>query len=224
VKSHFELEPADYERARQGHLQRRRVTLVAADVASRAHTGDLVVEIGSGPGDVLAALAAERADVRFLGIDTDEAMIAHAESTHASENASFRVLDLVDEPLGETARVIFCIDVLHHVHGLDRLAARIAQMLEPDGLWTSIEPNSRNPYIWFRQERMRRAGLDEDHFRPDVFDRAVASAGLCVVGRTTAFLVPGRVQSVPRVAAWGEGFLERVPFLGGSIVYRVAFA
>ena len=84
-----------------------------------------------------------------------------------------------------------------------------------------IEPNSRNPYIWLHQERMRRAGLDEHHFRPDAFERELARSGLRVVSRSTAFVIPGAVRSVPRAVARLELALEAVPVLGGSVVYRV---
>ena len=50
--SHFELTPAEYEARRQGHLHDRRIALVTRDVATRARTGDLVLELGCGPGDV----------------------------------------------------------------------------------------------------------------------------------------------------------------------------
>ena len=85
-----------------------------------------------------------------------------------------------------------------------------------------IEPNSRNAYIWLHQERMRRAGLDEDHFQRAPFEREAARRGLRVLGRTTAFVVPGFVLSVPRPVAWAERRLERFPLLGGSVVYRLA--
>ena len=88
-------------------------------------------------------------------------------------------------------------------------------------MWTAIEPNSCNPYIWLHQERMRRAGLDEAHFRPEELERAAARHGLRVLERTTAFLVPGFVESVPRPVARVERRLEGVRWLGGSLVYRL---
>ena len=221
-RSHFELSPAEYEARRQGHLQRRRVALVSADVEARARSGDRVVELGCGPGDVLAALGLQHPDVEFLGIDIDEGMVEHAQRTHGATNVAFRVADIVEHPIPERARVVFGIDVLHHVHDLGPFVRSVAGMLEPGGIWTAIEPNSRNPYIWLHQERMRRAGLDEDHFHRDAFEGAVDDAGLRVVERSTAFVVPGAVRSVPRLLERLEMLLERVPFLGGSVVYRTS--
>jgi trans-aconitate methyltransferase len=224
VRSHFELSPAEYERRRQGHLHRRRVGIVARDVAARARPRDLVLEIGCGPGDVLATVAASHPDVEFLGVDVDEGMIRHARSVHAASNVTFELADLAVAPLDRRARVVFGIDVLHHVHDLAGLVRAVRELLAPGGGWTVIEPNSRNPYIWLHQERMRRAGLDENHFRPEAFERELARSGLGVVSRSTAFVVPGAVRSVPRVIARVESALERVPVLGGSLVYRITSA
>ena len=220
--SHFELSPAQYEAKRQGHLQRRRVRLVAADVDMHARAGDRVVELGCGPGDVLAALGRRRPDLEFVGVDVDERMVAHAQAAHGSENVTFRLADITEQPIPEKARVAFGIDVLHHVHALRSFVRSVAQMLEPGGIWIAVEPNGRNPYIWLHQERMRRSGLDEDHFHRVPFEAAVSEAGLRVVERSTAFVVPGPVASVPRFVERLESILERVPLLGGSVVYRIS--
>ena len=220
-RSHFELSPAEYEARRQGHLHDRRIALVAGDVRSRVRPGDVVLELGCGPGDVLAAVAVAHPDVRFLGVDVDARMVVHAQSRHAAPNVDFRLQDLAEEPADVQPRVVFAIDVLHHVRRLDALVEHVSEALLSDGMWTAIEPNSRNPYIWLHQERMRRAGLDEAHFRPGELERVAARHGLRVLGRTTAFLVPGFVQSVPRPVARVERRLERVRRLGGSLVYRL---
>ena len=219
--SHFELSPAAYEARRQGHMQERRIAIVSDDVEARAHAGDVVLELGCGPGDVLAAVAAARPDLRFVGIDVDARMIEHASDRHAAENLEFRLLDLSTEPTELQARVVFAIDVVHHVHALGPFVEAVAAILLPGGGWTVIEPNSRNPYIWLHQERMRRAGLDEAHFRSSALEHEAARHGLRVQTRATAFVVPGFVRSVPRPVAWVERRLERIPVLGGSVVYRL---
>ncbi|HEX2301999.1 MAG TPA: class I SAM-dependent methyltransferase [Gaiella sp.] len=221
MRSHFELSPADYEARRQGHLHRRRIELVEREVAAHARPGDLVLELGCGPGDVLAALAGPHPDVEFLGVDVDQKMVEHARTAHGSTNVSFELVDLSAAPFERRARVVFAIDVLHHVHALSQLVRSVGDLLETDGVWTVIEPNSRNPYIWLHQERMRRAGLDEAHFHRDAFERDVAHSGLRILESSTAFVVPGFVRSVPRPVARVERMLERVPVLGGSVIYRI---
>lgn len=222
MKSHFELTPAEYEARRQGHLQRRRIDLVAGDAASRVRAGDLVVELGCGPGDVLAAVAGTLPGADLLGIDLDDAMVQHARLTHGGPRIEFRMVDITDQRLERRARYVFGIDVLHHVLDLSRFVSAVAALLEPDGLWTVIEPNSRNPYIWIHQERMQRAGLDEDHFRRRAFEDDAARAGLRILRRSTAFTIPGFVSSVPSPFAAAERLLERVDVLGGSVVYRLS--
>ena len=223
MKSHFELQPAEYEQSRQGHLHRRRIALVAQEVARLAPEAQ-VLELGCGSGDVLAALGQIRPDVRFLGVDLDPEMVDYANATHARGNVGFDRRDVVTAPPALATNLVFGIDVLHHVRDLVPFAEAVAALLVPSGRWLAIEPNSRNPYIWLHQERMRRAGLDEDHFRPARFESACRAAGLEVVERRTAFLVPGAVQRVPRAFARAERLLERVPVLGGSDVYVVGRA
>ena len=223
MKSHFELSPAAYERGRQGHLHRRRIALVA-DQVSRLPSGAHVLELGCGSGDVLAALARARPDLAYLGVDLDGEMVAYASATHGRENVTYERRDVAEALPPLSASLVFGIDVLHHVHELEPLARSVASLLTPAARWLAIEPNSRNPYIWLHQERMRRAGLDEDHFRPRAFEAACRAAGLAVAERRTAFVVPGTVQRAPRLVARLELLLERVPVLGGSDVYVVARA
>ncbi len=223
MKTHFELSPAEYEQSRQGHLHRRRIELVAAEVA-RVPSGEVVLELGSGSGDVLAAVARTRPDVRFVGIDLDEAMVEYAAATHAGPNVTYERRDLVTAPPELRAGLVFGIDVLHHVPRAETFVAAVARLLAAGGRWLAIEPDSRNPYIWLHQERMRRAGLDEDHFRRQAFERAAAGAGLTIAGHSTAFVVPGAVQRVPDAVARVEEFLERVSVIGGSVVYRLTTA
>ena len=120
------------------------------------------------------------------------------------------------------ARVAFAIDVLHHVHDLPGLVRAVRDVLRPDGSWTVIEPNSRNPYIWLHQERMRRAGLDEHHFRPDAFERGGRALG--AQGRLALDRVRdprgGSLRPASRSPAWSRPS-RAFPSSGGSVVYRV---
>jgi trans-aconitate methyltransferase len=222
VKSHFELSPAQYERRRQGHLHERRFELVAEVVDSIASAGSLVVEIGCGPGDLLARLGAGRPTLQFLGLDVDSGMVEYARRTHGAENVEYRRADIVDEPPGRAASVVFGIDVLHHVADLEAHVAAVSSLLAPGGCWLAIEPNPRNPYIWLSQERMKRAGLDEVNFPRKRFEAAVGEAPLRIERRWTAFAVPGRFHHVPDVVGRAEKWVERAPVVGGSVVYRLS--
>ncbi len=150
-------------------------------------------------------------------------MIEYAAEAHAAPNIGFEQVDVGETPLPIHVKVVFGIDVIHHVHELPALRHGDRRgCMERNGVWTVIEPNSLNPYIWLHQERMRRAGLDEDHFHRARFETAVGEAGLRIVERSTAFLVPGAVDTVPRFVERLEARLECVPVLGGSVVYRIS--
>ena len=204
-------------------MQRRREELVA-NVLRRAHSGAIAVELGCGPGALVASLAETRPDLGFLGLDVDEAMIEHARRTHVASNLSFEVADLEAETPSVEAPVLFSVDLIHHVHDHDAFLANVVGILAPGGTWVLAEPNVFHPYVFLLQERMRRRGLDEDHFRPWRFESALERAGLVVESRRTAFAVPGWVQSVPLPVQRVERVVERVPVLGGSVVYVVRAA
>ena len=192
------------------------------DIAAHARAGDLVVEMGCGPGDVVSRVARMYPEVRFLGLDVDAAMVAHARTVHSAPNLTFDQGDITEGRLEVDARMVFGIDVLHHVHDLRRCVEVVAGLLDRDSWWSVIEPDSRNPYIWLHQERMRRAGLDEHHFARRRFEAEVRRSGLRVVRRTTAFVVPGSFGSVPGAVARLERVLERVPGRGKRLLRSLA--
>jgi trans-aconitate methyltransferase len=204
-------------------MQRRRQELVE-DYLHRAQPGALVIELGCGPGALVSSVAVARPALRFLGLDVDEAMIDHARRAHVAPNLSFEVADLETEAPHVEAQVLFSVDLVHHVHDQDAFLRNVAGLLAPGGTWVVAEPNIFHPYVFFLQERMRRRGLDEDHFRPWRFRSALRRAGLAVERWRTAFAVPGWVQTVPRPLERVERVAERVPFLGGSVVYVVRAA
>jgi hypothetical protein len=104
------------------------------------------------------------------------------------------------------------------VRDLEAFLAGLHSVLAPGARWLAIEPNVFHPYIFWSQERMRRAGLDEDHFRPWAVEPTLRHAGFAVADRRYAFLFPGWLEHVPPSLAWLEP-LERFRFLGGSVVY-----
>jgi len=183
--------------------------------------GATVLEIGCGPGGILARLASEHRGARFVGVDSDPGMIHHAEAKHAQENLQFELADFTATRPDVVADCAYSVDVLHHVHELDAFLHGVRDTLRPGATWLAIEPNVFHPYIFWSQGRMRRAGLDEDHFRPWVVEPKLRAAGFTVRERRYAFLFPGRVQHVPRGLARLEYALERLRLVGGSVVYRL---
>ena len=221
MRSHFEVTPAEYERQRQGHLQRRRVAMVAHDVAHRVQPGDLVLEVGMRPG---RRARRDRAGPSRGSISgprrrhgDDRVCDGGARRNEYRVRADRRRRDA--DP--DRAQVVFGIDVLHHVHALDassldRGDARAGRRLDR-GRAEQPQPVHLAPSGADAASRARRGALS-----PRLVRRAVEGAGLRVVERSTAFVVPGAVGSVPVVVERLESLLERVPVLGGSVVYRIS--
>jgi SAM-dependent methyltransferase len=183
--------------------------------------GGMVLEVGCGPGAILAQVASEHPDAEFVGVDVDPRMIEYAREHHARSNMRFELADFVQRRPPVTADFAYSVDVLHHVHDLIGFLDGVHQALRPRAMWLAIEPNVFHPYIFWSQARMRRAGLDEDHFRPWVVEPELRNAGFAVKDRRYAFLFPGRVQRVPGPLSRLESALERFRLIGGSVVYRL---
>jgi trans-aconitate methyltransferase len=195
--------------------------VVRAALAGAVGPAGTVLEIGCGPGGLLAELAAVWPQLEFVGVDSDPRMIDYARSVHVGENVRYELADFVGERPAVLADFAYGIDVLHHVHELPSFLEGVRQALRPGGAWLVIEPNVFHPYIFWSQGKMRRVGLDEDHFRPWVAEPALRAAGFAVRDRRYAFLFPGFIESVPRPLARIERVLEGLRPLGGSVVYRL---
>ena len=207
---------------RRGHLARRRVEWLARVIGLHKRDSYSVVEIGSGTGGTLSALAAQFPQGEFVGVDIVPEMVSFADEQYARDNLRFEVRDIIAAPLKDGAfDIAFSIDVLHHVHALPPFCAAMRRCLTPTGIWVAIEPNIVHPYILFHQERMRRAGFDEDHFRPWRVEPVLRDAGFVIHSRRYAFAIPGWVDRVPAPLERLERLCERVPVLGGSVVYEL---
>jgi hypothetical protein len=97
----------------------------------------------------------------------------------------------------------------------------VHSLLRGGATWLALEPNVFHPYMFWSQGRMRRAGFDEDHFRPWVTEPQLREAGFEVAERRYAFLFPGWAERVPAAVSWIEPLLERFRFLGAGVVYRL---
>jgi SAM-dependent methyltransferase len=180
-----------------------------------------VLEVGCGTGALVEQLASEHRDAHFVGVDADPRMIEYAGTHHARDNVRYELADFVHDRPAVVADCAYSVDVLHHVHELSGFLAGVRQALRPGATWLAIEPNVFHPYIFWSQGRMRRAGLDEDHFRPWVVEPKLRHTGFVIKDRRYAFLFPGFVQHVPGRVARLESALERFRLVGGSVVYRL---
>jgi SAM-dependent methyltransferase len=170
---------------------------------------------------MLAELARRHRTATFLGIDVDPGMVEHAQREHAAENVRFELADLAGTRIDFTADFAYSVDVLHHVREPLPFLRGVRSLLRTGGVWLVFEPNVFHPYMLWSQGRMRRAGFDEDHFRPWVTEPQLREAGFEVRERRYAFFFPGWIERVPRGVAWIEPALERVRPFGASVVYRL---
>lgn len=220
VKTHFNVSPEEYERMRGGHQGARRLDFLAREL-ERGNAPRIVVEIGFGTGRFLAALADRHPQAAFYGVEVDEGMVAHARATHARANVHFLRGLLGDLPAAVRGACDFAysVDVIHHVHDHPAFFAEVRALLRDGGRWAAIEPNVYHPYILLSQERMKRAGFDEDHFRPWRLEPLLGAAGFRIERRGYMLLFPAFVRRVPAALAAAERALERFRLLAGSVTY-----
>lgn len=221
ICTHFNISAAEYEEKRQGAVEERRRLLVRHAIEELQPGSECVLELGCGPGRFLAELAGDYPDIEFTGIDISQPMIEHASRRHRLPNLSYEVCDITADDESKTADFVFSIDVLHHIHGLDEFFRAVHRLLAPGGTWLVVEPNVYHPYIYYSQERMRRAGFDEDHFRPWIAEPFLRQAGFEVVTRGYASVFPGSIRHLPPLLSRLEQFCENHRFLGGSVVYKL---
>ena len=221
VKTHFNMTPNEYEEMRAGHFEAHRLSLVTDALRPRGEPGTAVLEIGVGTGRNLANLAAGFPDLRFEGIDVEPEMIAYARDRYRLPNLRYDVADVTRDRLPSRYTFVFSVDVLHHLHDPLHAFQSLHVATMPGATWLAIEPNVFHPYAFVHQERLRRAGFDEDHFRPWRIEPLLTMSGFEIVHREFRSLIPGWWKKPPEYMRQAERLLERFPLLGGSIVYHL---
>ena len=104
------------------------------DAASPACVADL----GCGPGNLTAALAARWPGATVTGVDSSAEMIAAARESRAAPNLSFTLGDVTEWEPGRPADVLVSNAVLQWIPGHHELARRWADLLAPDG-WLAFQ-------------------------------------------------------------------------------------
>jgi cyclopropane fatty-acyl-phospholipid synthase-like methyltransferase len=110
----------------------------------RPQSGDAILDLGCGPGDVFELMP----QVRYVGIDMSENYVAAARRRFGSR-AKFLSGDLNSvepEQLGNFDRVI-AMGVMHHLSDDEVLAMlrRIREFLKPGGRFVSYDPGFTEP-------------------------------------------------------------------------------
>lgn len=215
---HTTVPPETYELRRAGWHEDRRLEMTVPLLPTQP--GGLIVELGCGTGRWLSRLAKYDHDHDFLGVDIDAPLIAHAQRHYARRGVSFEVGDLTRAWRHRPAQLLVSVDVLHHVDDTEALYRAAHGHLEPGAAWLIFEPNVWHPAVSLSQERMKRAGLGEDHFRPWREVPRLRAAGFAVA-------LPRYMLAAPQAAKPPERFdralrwIERLPIAGSSVALVV---
>ena len=129
------------------------------DGMSRLKAGTLVLEIGCGTANYIAALAASRPDLHFAGFDRSVKMLDVARSRFG--DVDFRSGDAEDRFPAEDGSVgfAFCVDVIHHIEDLEHFFREAYRILTPRGRFLVVTDS---------EENIRSRSLT--HFFPEILD------------------------------------------------------
>lgn len=106
--------------------------------------GGVALDVGSGPGNVTAALArAAGPDGLALGVDISEPMLARAVSAEAGPNVGFLLADAQQLPLAdETVDAVTSLAVLQLIPNPSATLAEIVRVLRPGGRVAIMVPTA----------------------------------------------------------------------------------
>ena len=132
-----------YARSKEDHLMVLR-HLVAYEFAKRTLSGcGRVLDLGCGEG-YGSALLAEAVD-EVVGLDVDEAAIAHASAQHASANCRFQRYDGERLPFEDGAfDAVVSFQVIEHITGDRQYVSAVSRVLKPGGKLILTTPNAAN--------------------------------------------------------------------------------
>ena len=221
LKTHFNTSPGEYDALREGYLGKRRLDVVRGELAGIEQRVRAVVELGSGPGRLAAQLARCFPSIQFKGVDIDARMVAYATQHHRLDNLEFSLADASGDDSLPECDFMYSVDTLHHIHDLHGCLRSAAQALGPNGTWLLMEPNIFNAFVFASQERMRRAGFDEDHLRPWQIEQLMRQEGFRIQARRYAFMFPGKIARLPPLLARLERLCERHRLTGCYVIYTL---
>lgn len=148
--------PAAYS-AFQNVLGARRVRKVLCQQYIRAQAGDILVDVGCGPAEILEHVGPL---IRYIGFDLSQRYIDAAKAKYGGR-ASFHCADITLMPADAIppCQVAIAIGLLHHLDdaGAKRLIARLYDRLAPGGRLITLDPA-----YWPDQARAARFMISKD--------------------------------------------------------------
>src|SRR4051794_32325153 len=218
----FDDRPEDYDRLRAaGHMAHRRLDHFT-QVVDRVPGS--VLEVGTGTGTLLSALAARRPDRTFVGVEPLPNYVDFANERARQDglgNVRFEAGTAEDlAGLVEPASVglVITVDMLHHVQDLGRTVREVRRVVSPGGRWHAMEPNRVHPYVWTYHVLV--PGERTFPVRRFLAEATAAEWELCEKSRL--FLFPSGVRRVPERLARLERRWEHVPVLAGGVTLELA--
>ena len=122
----------------------KRIEFLAAEIERR--NPRRVLDFGCGTGDNLTVPLARRfSHVRFVGVDSDETSIAHAQRRSQLTNLEFRHYPR-EFAFNEEFDIIVASEVLEHVDEPDVFLTALRESLAPGGALIVTIPNGYGPY------------------------------------------------------------------------------
>lgn len=214
-------DPDGYDDQRSaGWLAERRHAMFLSHVDRSEGT---VVELGSGTGTLLRALAGSRPDREFVGIEPLPNYVEFANGKAREQglaNVRFAVgtgerppADLVDSPAG----LLINVDTLHHVVDEAAVAREMFRLTRPGATWVVMEPNRWNAYMALYHA----VTPGERNFRSGSFLRRAEGAGWTVTAPAYVLAIPGAIPEPPAWAKRVERLSERIPVVGGAVVLQL---
>lgn len=206
----------------------RRATMLALWLRQR-HAPE-VLEVGCGTGALTVPLLRQRPDLRLTACDISPRSVEVAARRCAQfKNASFHVVDVLDEPYkGESFDAVVGNAVLHHLR-IDLYLPKLFHILRPGGVVGFFEPNMLNPQVAL-EKNVRLIGRwlqntpDETAFVRWRLHRQLAKAGFVDVSVSPFdFLHPAAPKVLINVVHKVGALFENVPGLrefSGSLVVR----
>lgn len=222
LNSHYDDDPERYAAKRQGWLNaRRRQRMV--EFLGAAESGQRVLDLGAGTGELAMAVAEARPDLTVTGVEPLESYVAFAKERAAERglgNVEF-VQGFAEEldsvlPSGSVDWLVSS-DVLHHVADEQAAVASISAACAPGARWLSIEPNRWNPYIAQFQAFTR----GERNFRAGPFLKIASACGWRLDRRGYLFLIPSAIAEPKEWMKKLEEQFEGLPPLGGAVTLEL---